>query len=151
MLFRSSIQRNVSGALRLRHQRSMSEATGLSMYPSSRQVSSAHAPAIPKSNSIVDKVKQLLRQPFKIARRCVVRAHQAFLLSRTLNRFQWMLLHALLGPLATRRLMACSLHENAIFMSAPYHRNTSRRVNRPPARRRCRQRRLLAQNSRRRP
>ncbi|KAG9856987.1 hypothetical protein KCU63_g7453, partial [Aureobasidium melanogenum] len=33
----TSVQRSVSGALRLRHQRSMSEATGLSMYPSSRQ------------------------------------------------------------------------------------------------------------------
>ncbi|KAI4765342.1 hypothetical protein E4T52_01912 [Aureobasidium sp. EXF-3400] len=122
----TSVQRSVSGALRLRHQRSMSEATGLSMYPSSRQVSSAYPPSVPKSNSIVDKVKELLRQPFKIARRCVARAHQAFLLSRTLNRFQWMLLHALLGPMATRRLMACSLHENAILMSAPYRNSTSR-------------------------
>ncbi|KAH0392982.1 hypothetical protein KCU89_g12891, partial [Aureobasidium melanogenum] len=33
----TSVRRSVSGALRLRHQRSMSEATGLSMYPSSRQ------------------------------------------------------------------------------------------------------------------
>ncbi|KAH0299247.1 hypothetical protein KCU71_g12512, partial [Aureobasidium melanogenum] len=122
----TSVRRSVSGALRLRHQRSMSEATGLSMYPSSRQVSSACPSSVPKSNGIVDKVKELLRQPFKIARRCVARAHQAFLLSRTLNRFQWMLLHALLGPMATRRLMACSLHENAILMSAPYRNSTSR-------------------------
>lgn len=122
----TSVHRSVSGALRLRHQRSMSEATGLSMYPSSRQVFSAYPPtSTPKSNSIVDKVRQLLRQPFKVARRCVARAHQAFLLSRTLNRFQWMLLHALLGPMATRRLMACSLHENAILMQAPYRTNTS--------------------------
>ncbi|KAI4724825.1 hypothetical protein E4T49_07434 [Aureobasidium sp. EXF-10728] len=117
----TGIQRNVSGALRLRHQRSMSEATGLSFYPPySRQVSSAVPASAPKSSGIVEKVKELLRQPFKIAQRCVGRAHRAFLLSRTLNRFQWMLLHALLGPMATRRLMACSLHENAILMSAPY-------------------------------
>jgi hypothetical protein len=118
----TSIQRNVSGALRLRHQRSISEATGLSLYPPpSRTTSSTYPPPTTrKSSGLVEIVKELLRQPFKIARRCVARAHQAFLLSRTLNRFQWMLLHALLGPLATRRLMACSLHENAILMQAPY-------------------------------
>jgi hypothetical protein len=117
----TGIQRNVSGALRLRHQRSISEATGLSLYPpSSRATSSALPAPTPKANGLVEVMKELLRQPFRIARRCVARAHQAFLLSRTLNRFQWMLLHALLGPLATRRLMACSLHENAILMQSPY-------------------------------
>lgn len=117
----TSIRRNVSGAMRLRHQRSMSEATGLSMYPTSSRVTSSALPApAPKPNGVVELVKELLRQPFKIASRCVARAHQAFLLSRTLNRFQWMLLHALLGPMATRRLMACSLHENAILMQSPY-------------------------------
>ncbi|KAI4849984.1 hypothetical protein E4T44_03014 [Aureobasidium sp. EXF-8845] len=117
----TSIQRNVSGALRLRHQRSISEATGLSLYPPpSRTASSTYPSPAQKSTGLVEIVKELLRQPFKIARRCVARAHQALLLSRTLNRFQWMLLHALLGPLATRRLMACSLHENAILMQAPY-------------------------------
>jgi hypothetical protein len=122
----TGIQRNVSGALRLRHQRSISEATGLSLYPpSSRATSSALPPPTPKTNGLVEVMKELLRQPFKIARRCVARAHQAFLLSRTLNRFQWMLLHALLGPLATRRLMACSLHENAILMQAPYRQTSS--------------------------
>ncbi|KAI4744087.1 hypothetical protein E4T50_05539 [Aureobasidium sp. EXF-12298] len=121
----TGIQRNVSGALRLRHQRSISEATGLSLYPPSSRVSSSALPApAPKSTGIVEIVKELLRQPFKIARRCVARAHQAFLLSRTLNRFQWMLLHALLGPLATRRLMACSLHENAILMQTPYRQSS---------------------------
>jgi hypothetical protein len=122
----TGIQRNVSGALRLRHQRSISEATGLSLYPpSSRATSSALPPPTPKTNGLVEVMKELLRQPFKIARRCVARAHQAFLLSRTLNRFQWMLLHALLGPLATRRLMACSLHENAILMQTPYRQTSS--------------------------
>jgi len=121
----TSIQRNVSGAMRLRHQRSMSEATGLSMYPPSSRVTSSALPApVPKPNGVVELVKELLRQPFKIARRCVARAHQAFLLSRTLNRFQWMLLHALLGPMATRRLMACSLHENAILMQTPYRQSS---------------------------
>jgi hypothetical protein len=117
----TSIQRNVSGAMRLRHQRSISEATGLSLYPPpSRTTSATYSPPAHKPTGLVEIVKELLRQPFKIARRCVARAHQAFLLSRTLNRFQWMLLHALLGPMATRRLMACSLHENAILMQAPY-------------------------------
>jgi hypothetical protein len=120
----TSIQRNVSGALRLRHQRSISEATGLSLYPpSSRTTSATYPPPAHKPTGLVEIVKELLRQPFKIARRCVARAHQAFLLSRTLNRFQWMLLHALLGPMATRRLMACSLHENAILMQAPYRQS----------------------------
>ncbi|THZ92983.1 hypothetical protein D6C82_09121 [Aureobasidium pullulans] len=117
-------QRTISGNLRLRHQRSMSEATGLSLYPPSRQVSSSR-PSPPKQNGVLARVRELLRSPFAIARRCVSRAHQAFLLSRTLNRFQWMLLHALLGPMATRRLMACSLHENAILLMSSPHRKTS--------------------------
>jgi hypothetical protein len=122
----TSTQRNVSGALRLRHQRSISEATGLSLYPPpSRTTSATYPPPAQKSSGLLEIVKELLRQPFKIARRCVARAHQAFLLSRTLNRFQWMLLHALLGPLATRRLMACSLHENAILMQAPYRQSSA--------------------------
>jgi hypothetical protein len=118
----TSIQRNVSGALRLRHQRSISEATGLSLYPPpSRSTSSTHRPPTSrKSTGIVEIVKELLRQPFKIAKRCVARAHQAFLLSRMVNRVQWMLLHIMLGPLATRKLMACSVHENGILMQAPY-------------------------------
>jgi hypothetical protein len=123
----TSIQRNVSGALRLRHQRSISEATGLSLYPPpSRTTSSTHPrPTTQKSTGIVEIVKELLRQPFKIAKRCVGRAHQAFLLSRMVNRVQWMLLHVMLGPLATRRLMTCSVHENAILMQAPYRSSSA--------------------------
>lgn len=130
----TSTRRDVSGAMRLRHQRSMSEATGLSMYPPSSRVTSSALPTpAPKPNGVVELVKELLRQPFKIARRCVARAHQAFLLSRTLNRFQWMLLHALLGPMATRRLMACSLHENAILMQSPYRQTSPCPAERPQA------------------
>ncbi|KEQ96449.1 hypothetical protein AUEXF2481DRAFT_639232 [Aureobasidium subglaciale EXF-2481] len=122
----TSIQRNISGAMRLRHQRSMSEATGLSLYPPSRQVSSSR-PTPLRPNGVLAKVKELLRSPWKLARRCVRRAHQAFLLSRTVNRIQWVLLHALLGPMATRRLMACSLHESAVLMQSPCRSSSSSR------------------------
>lgn len=131
----SGVQRSVSNNMRLRHQRSMSEATGLSLYSNFRHTSASTSPAVdpPSTHGILDRIRELCRQPFKLARRCVARAHQAFLLSRTLNRLQWMLVHAVLGPMATRRLMACSLHESVLLMSPASlkHRRSRRNVRSP--------------------
>jgi hypothetical protein len=139
----TSIGRSVSGTLRLRHQRSISEATGLSMFPmsSSRRVSSSSQQA---SGSQIDKTKTrsgskdkdnsnnntilarliaLLQSPYSMVKLCVSRAHRAFMLSRTLRRFQWMLLHAVLGPLATRKLMACQVSADNKILAASLGEN----------------------------
>ncbi|KAL1297551.1 hypothetical protein AAFC00_006120 [Neodothiora populina] len=63
------------------------------------------------SNSkIITVVSNMCRQPYKLARRCVMRGENLMLLnSSSVNKVQWWLLSFLLGPMVCRRIVSSCL------------------------------------------